>query len=74
MKNSLSKKIDAGTETVLDMDTIRQRVKNIKRGWSQETAKQRAEEGKRRRAELEQLLSGQSLAMLRTKCDFTLVV
>lgn len=62
------------TETVLDLKTIRQRVKQIKAGWTEETSRQRAEEGKRRRAELERLLGSPNSARKNSQCDFTLVV
>ena len=62
------------TETVLDLNTIRTRVEKIKAGWNSETAKQRAEEGKRRRAELERMLLGNNVACKSRPCDFSLVV
>ncbi len=39
----------------LDLDTIRRRVARIKRGWSPEMVRARADEGRRRRAELENM-------------------
>lgn len=45
----------SGTE--LDMQTIRQRVANIKKQWTPEIAQARAAEGMRRRLELDSLVS-----------------
>lgn len=61
------------SQSELTLSTIRERVNRIKSGWSAETARERAEEGKRRRAELEQMMLGDLLAQSRSKCDFTLV-
>jgi hypothetical protein len=58
----------------IDMKLVRERVKRIKESWNDQTAKQRAEEGKRRRAELERLLFGSPVCLKDAKCDFTLVV
>ena len=74
MKTVTQTEVAKEKETALDLNTIRARVKQIKSTWNQETAKQRAEEGKRRRAELEQLLLGTPAARKSTQCDFTLVV
>lgn len=74
MKTVTHNEVAKETETVLDLNTIRERVKLIKAGWNEETAKQRAEEGKRRRAELERLLLGNNVARKSTQCDFSLVV
>lgn len=60
-------------ETALDMSTIRERVQRIKASWSSKTAQERAEEGKRRRAELERMLLGNQTCLKTAKCDFTLV-
>ena len=60
-------------ETAVDMNTIRERVQRIKASWTEKTAKDRAEEGKRRRAELERMLMGTPAALKTEKCDFTLV-
>ncbi|MEZ6135283.1 MAG: hypothetical protein R3C53_10270 [Pirellulaceae bacterium] len=46
-----------GEQQFIDMETIRRRVAKIKNRWSPETAKARAIEGVRRRADLEALLS-----------------
>jgi hypothetical protein len=61
------------TPETLDTKTIRERVQRIRASWSSQTAKERAEEGKRRRAELEQLLLGNPAGLTAAKCDFTLV-
>lgn len=43
-------------EIVLDMQTICSRIHQIKKSWNEQTRKMRAEEGVKRRAELESLL------------------
>lgn len=40
----------------VDLETVRRRVEQIKSSWSPETARARAEEGERRRQQLEFLL------------------
>lgn len=47
----------------LDLQTIRQRVANIKKQWTPEVAKARAVEGARRRFELDSMVSALLLEM-----------
>ena len=47
-------------DAYVDMSTIRKRVARIKSGWDDETRRQRAAEGRRRRAELARMLLGDS--------------
>ena len=61
-------KTDPNHESAVDIATIRERVRRIKATWSPQVARDRAEEGKRRRAELERMLRDA------TELDCTLVV
>ena len=48
----------------LDMNTIRQRVADIKRNWTPDTVRSRAIEGRRRRKELEAMVAQIEMALI----------
>lgn len=61
-------KIGPHEESAVDIATIRERVRRIKATWSPQVARDRAAEGRRRRAELERMLQDA------TQLDCTMVV
>lgn len=51
-------------DSMVDLETIRARVHQIKSSWSQSEKKRRAREGRQRRAQLEEMLLGERSPLL----------